>query len=89
MGTRSHNITTYDQQGRVVESRDVTWETTPEQDNEDTLNARLDQALAVLTTLANDTGTLTAAQITTELRRVARITAALVRLQRRRLDTAD
>lgn len=86
MGTQSTTVTTYDEHGNVVAIRTVTWETTPEQDNESALNDRLDQAIAALATLANGSGNLTAAQLTTEVRRLARATGALVRLQRRRLD---
>lgn len=89
MGTRTETVTTYDAEGREVDHRAVTVTTTPEQDNEDALNDRIDQALAAMVALANGTGTLTAAQLTTELRRVARVTAAVIRLQRRRLDATD
>lgn len=88
MATHSETVTTYDAQGKVVETRTVTWETTPEQDNEATLRAQVASALAANATflaLANPTNAQTLAQV----QRLTRETSALIRLVVNQLDSTD
>lgn len=89
MAVHTETFTRYDQSGNVLESRVVTWESTPEQDNEETLTDRAATAMADLRTLTNTTGTLTNAQVANGLRLVARVALALIRLQLRQLDATD
>lgn len=79
----------YDQTGRVIETRTVTYDTSPEQDNETTLTDRANAAMVDLRTLRDTTGTLTNTQVANGLRLLARAVLALIRLQLRRLDAAD
>lgn len=89
MAQHTETISVYDPAGNLISTRTVTWETTPEQDNEETLNGRATTAMADLRTLASTTGTLTNAQVATGLRLLARAVLALIRLQLRQLDSAD
>jgi hypothetical protein len=57
--------------------------------NEQTLNSRADTAIADMRALANGTGTLTAAQLTTAVRGIAKAVLYLMRLYLRRLDGTD
>lgn len=59
------------------------------QGNEVTLTGRLADALPELRTLANTTGTLTAAQLSTGVRLAARMLLAVIRLHLQRLESSD
>lgn len=57
--------------------------------NERTLADRANAALADLATIANGSGNMSTAQLTTAVRALARALAALIRLQMRRLEAVD
>lgn len=86
---RTQRVDTYDLAGNLIETRTDVWDSPIEQDSEETLRTRADEALASLVTVANGTGTMTTAQLTSTVRLLARGVAALIRLQLRRLDSID
>ncbi len=57
--------------------------------HEQTLNARADTALTDLRALANSTGNLSSAQLSTAVRLLAKVLLTLCRLYWRRLDGTD
>lgn len=89
MATYSETFTRYDKQGNVIGTQTITYTTSPEQDNEATLNDRAATALVDLRTLRDTTGTLSNAQVASGLRLLARVAIGLIRLQLRQLDSAD
>lgn len=89
MATHTGTVDTYDINGKLIETRVVTWDSTPEQDNETTLTDRATAALVDLRALANTTGTLSNAQVANGLRLLARVAIGLIRLQLRQLDATD
>ncbi len=89
MATHSTQVETYDQQGSLVSTRTVTWETSPEQDNEASLQQRAGDVLADLRTIRDTSGSLTAAQLSNAVRVLARACIAITRLHLRRLEGTD
>jgi hypothetical protein len=89
MAQQTETVETYDQAGNLIDRRTITWQTTPDQDNEATVGDRASAAMADLRTLRDTTGTLTAAQMSNALRLLARVALALIRLQLRRFDSTE
>ena len=84
MGTKT--IETYDGKGNLVETASV--QTTPEQDNQETANARIDQALDGLRTYVA-LPSPTAAQTAATVKLLCRVVLNVVRLMRARFDAVD
>jgi hypothetical protein len=59
------------------------------QTNANALAGRVDQAVTDLRTIANGTGTLTTAQLSTAVRTIAKVLLVAVRIQFNRLDATD
>ena len=88
MPTRSSIVTTYGPNGTVVGTKTITWEISAEQDNEETLRARINGALTANKTyvaLANPT----AAQSTAQVKALTQQMNALLRLVGNKLDATD
>lgn len=100
MATHTENVTTYDAQGKVVETRTITWETTPEQDNEETLRSQAAADLDVLraaidacnVVIAKTNAQITAAdtkELARRMKDVARASVRIARLTVGALDSTD
>lgn len=79
MATTTQTVETYDSKGKLVDTRQVTITTTPEQDNGDTLRS---QALAALTTNRTYVARTspTAAQTTAQVQALSQQNNGLIRL---------
>lgn len=88
MGTQSATHEVYDSQGKLVSSRVITWTTTPEQDNEQSIRQQVAAALATNRTYTARQSP-TAAQTTAQVQALSRQNNGLIRLLLSLLDGTD
>lgn len=88
MSTRTDRNQTFDQSGNLVSEQVVVVDTTSET-NETSTRTNAEQAIDGLRTIAGSSGTLTAAQLSSAVRLLARVALHVIRITLGKHDAAD